>query len=340
MKINKMSLTISILAVLVLLVSACGVNATTVPEAKEPAAGESVAEVAPAGKQIQVCAVFNGMDHPSSTAMRQGFDDESPKFNVKVTSFDPAQDPQKQAAMIEDCISAKPDVIAVNVVDPAAVVSSLKKVYDADIPLLTFNATTNAEGKKYIKTFIGSESYSQGYAVGQMMVAKFGDKDTQVIFIGGNPGQIDYVNRVQGAKDAWADAGVTYTVIADQPAAWNKDKAMALMQDLLTRFPSGKIDAVYAVDDPMAMGALIAMKAADRLGEIAIYGTNGNKDACDALKKGELAGTALQMSYLVGVYTIRAAYDIVNGRLVMNPMLAPTAPLTPDNIDQWYSSCW
>lgn len=326
------------LRMFVLVVCVTALVACSTPAAAPAAAAPAAA--APATKQIQVCAVFNGMDHPSSTAMLQGFDDEGPLFNVKVTSFDPAQDPQKQATMIEDCISKKPDVIAVNVVDPAAVVTSLKKVYDAGIPVLTFNATTNAEGKKYITTFVGSESYSQGYAVGQMMVAKLGNKNAQVIFIGGNPGQIDYINRVQGAKDAWKDAGVTYTVIADQPANWNKDKAMALMQDLLTRFPSGKIDAIYATDDPMAMGALIAIKAADRLKEIAVYGTNGNKDACDALKKGELGGTALQMSYLVGVYTVRAAYDIVKGRLVMNPMLAPTAPLTPANIEKWYSSCW
>ena len=334
----KKYLRMFVLIVCVTALVACSAPAAA-PAAAAPAAAAPVA-AAPATKQIEVCAVFNGMDHPSSTAMLKGFDDEGPLFNVKVTSFDPATDPQKQATMIEDCISRKPDAIAVNVVDPVAVVSSLKKVYDAGIPVFTFNATTAPEGKQYIATFVGSESYSQGYAVGQMMVKKLGTKNAQVIFIGGNPGQFDYINRVQGAKDAWKDGGVTYTVIADQPAAWNKDKAMALMQDLLTRYPSGKIDAVYAVDDPMAMGALIAIKAADRLKEIAVFGTNGNKDACDALKKGELAGTALQMSYLVGVYTVRVAYDLVNGRLVMNPMLAPTAPLTPENIDKWYSSCW
>jgi ABC-type sugar transport system substrate-binding protein len=51
-------------------------------------------------------------------------------------------------------------------------------------------------------------------------------------------------------------------------------------------------------------------------------------------------GTALQMSYLVGVYTVRTAYDISIGRLVADTILAPTAPVTPENVDYWMPMCW
>ena len=248
-------------------------------------------------------------------------------------------DPQKQAAQIEDCIARNPDVIAVNSVDPAAVVTSIKKAFDAGIPVVTQNANSAPEGYQYLESFIGSQSYDQGDAVVKMMVGKLGEADAGVIFIGGNPGQTDYVNRVEGAMDAWAAAGVSYTVLADQPAEWSKDKALTVMQDLLTRYPEG-IDAVYAVDDPMAIGALEAIKAAGRLDEIAVFGTNGNVDACEAIKAGEMYGTALQMSYLVGVYTVRTAYDIKVGRLIADTILAPTAGVTPDNIDYWMPMCW
>jgi len=314
--------------------------ACSTPAVSEEVAPAEEAAEAPAAEGLEICVVHNGADHPSITALVEGMEDESKLYNATVTYFDPALDPQKQATMIEDCISRNPDVVVVNVVDPTAVIAPIKKAYDAGIPVLTHNANVAPEGYQYIESFIGSESYDQGYAVGKMMVAKLGDKAAKVIFIGGYPGQTDYVNRVQGAKDAWAAAGVTYEVIADQPAEWNKDKALSVTQDLLTRFPSGGIDAIYAVDDPMAIGALNAIKAADRLDEIAVFGTNGNIDACQAIKDGEMAGTALQMSYLIGVYTVRAAYDLKIGRLVQSNILAPTAPLTPDNIDQWMDKCW
>ena len=46
------------------------------------------------------------------------------------------------------------------------------------------------------------------------------------------------------------------------------------------------------------------------------------------------------MSYLVGVYTVRAAYDLNQGRLIPKTILAPTAPVTPDTVAQWESQCW
>jgi ABC-type sugar transport system substrate-binding protein len=287
---------------------------------------------------LTICVIHNNADHPSITAIVNGMNDEGKNFNAKITYFDPAYDPQKQASMIADSIARKPDVIVVNAVDPTAVIAAIKKANDAGIPVIMQNANVAPEGLKYIRTFVGSQSYDQGFAVGKMMAERLG-KAGNVIFLGGKAGQTDYVNRVQGAKDAWKTAGVSYKVLADQPAEWSQDKALSLMQDLLTRFPKG-IDAVYAVDDPMALGALKAIVAAGREKEIAVYGTNGNVGAMKAIKAGQMAGTALQMSYLIGVYTVRAAYDIKLGRIVPDMILAPTAPVTAKNIDQWMPFAW
>ncbi len=288
---------------------------------------------------FDICVVHNSADHPSITAIVQGMNDEAAIFGANVTYFDPAADPQKQASMIEDCIARQADVIVVNCVDPTAAVAPIKKAFEAGIPVLTQNADVAPEGKEFTYAFVGSQSIDQGYAVGKMMVEKFGDKEAKVVIIGGNPGQTDYVNRVAGAEMAWAEANAPYEIISDQPAGWSKDKALTLMTDLLTRFPTG-IDMVYAVDDPMAIGVIEAIKAAGYEGEIAVYGTNGNVDACEAIKNGDMAGTALQMSYLVGVYAVRAAYDINQGRLISEEILAPTAPITIDNIDEWSDMCW
>lgn len=290
-------------------------------------------------ESLEVCVVHNNADHPSITAIVQGMNDEAVHFEADITYFDPAGDPQKQASMIEDCIARQADVIVVNCVDPTAAVAPIKKAFEAGIPVLTQNADVAPEGKSYVEAFVGSQSIDQGFAVGKMMVAKFGNVDAKVVIIGGNPGQTDYVNRVQGAQNAWAEAGVNYEIISDQPAGWSKDKALTLMTDLLTRFPDG-IDIVYAVDDPMAIGVIEAIKAAGYDGEIAVYGTNGNVDACAAIQSGDMAGTALQMSYLVGVYAVRAAFDIDSGRIIADEILAPTAPITIDNIADWADMCW
>lgn len=299
------------------------------------AIGAGSAPAAVAGPSI--CVVHNSADHPSITALVAGMNDEGAVYGAKITYFDPALDPLKQVSMIEDCISRKPDVIAVNAVDPAAVVPALKKASAAGIPVLMQNADTTEEGHAYTKAFLGSQSYDQGYAVGQMIVKALGGKGNVVVITGKN-GQTDTVNRTAGMRAAFSDAKASIDVLAVQPADWSKDKSLTIMQDLLTRFP--KIDAVFGQDDPMALGALEAIKAQHREKEIKVFGVNGNKEACAAIKNGEMYGTALQLSYLIGVYTVRAAYDLTKNRLVPTKILAPTAPVTADNVGTWMSQCW
>ncbi len=288
-------------------------------------------------KAPSICVVHNSADHPSITALAKGMTDEAAIFGAEVTTFDPALDPVKQVSMIEDCVARKADVVVVNAVDPAAVVPAIRKAKEAGVPVLMQNADTNEEGHAFTESFIGSQSYDQGYAVGQM-IAKALDNTGKVVVITGKPGQTDTVNRTAGMEAAFKDAAAQIEVLAVQPADWSKDKALTVMQDLLTRHPD--ISAVFGQDDPMALGALEAVKANGREKEIKVFGVNGNKEACNAIKAGEMYGTALQLSYLVGVYTVRAAYDLTNGRLVPDKILAPTAPVTPETIDDWASQCW
>ena len=249
--------------------------------------------------------------------------------------LDPAYDPAKQASMIEDLIIQKADVMLINTVDPTAVIASIKKCVEAGIPVVMHNANCALEGRKYTETFVGSDYFAQGYTVGKLVVEETGGKGN-VVLITGKPGQIGSDERIRGIKKTFE--GTNLKIIASQTAEWMKDKALIVMEDFLTRYP--KIDVVIGIDDPMALGALQAIKAAGRLKEIKIFGVNGNKEALDAIKAGEMQGTALQLSYLVGVYSLRAAYDVAVGRLVPKRINAPQAGVSPKNVDQWYKYGW
>jgi ribose transport system substrate-binding protein len=241
--------------------------------------------------------------------------------------------------MIEDCISLKSDLIVVNAVDPEAVISGLKKAHKAGIPVVMNNADTNDEGRKYTETFVGSSGIDEGHATGEAMVNTLSNGAKGVVIIG-KPGQTGVVERMQGVREALAKGKRKLIFLDEQPANWMADEAMTVMQAFLTRYPPGELDFVLALDDPMALGAMEAIKPAGRMSEIKIYGFNGNKQACDAIKNGQMEGTALSLSYLSGVNTIRAGYDVLKGRIVSKRINSPTQQLIPANIDRWYSQCW
>jgi ribose transport system substrate-binding protein len=287
-------------------------------------------------QSLEICVVHNNADHPSITAIVNGMNEEAPRYDAAVTYFDPAFDPQRQVSMIEDCVARNADIVVVNAVDPAAVVPALRAVNQAGIPVIMQNANTNEEGEAYIETYVGSQSFDQGYAVGRMVAEAMPDGGKLAI-ITGRPGQIDVVQRTAGLRAALNDAKSTVEIIAEEPADWSKDRALTVMQALLTRYPD--LDAVFGQDDPMALGALQAIQASG-VDDILVFGVTGNKDACAAIAAKQMFGTAMQLSYLVGVYTVRAAYDVSQGRLVPNQILAPTAPVTQDNIAEWQDQCW
>jgi ribose transport system substrate-binding protein len=238
--------------------------------------------------------------------------------------------------MIDNLIAQEVDALLVNAVDPAAVVPSLKKASEAGIPVIMNNADTNEEGHQYTETFVTTDTYGQGFAVGEAIKAVM-EPNSKMAIISGKPGQSGVAERIQGAKDVLEGTGIEF--IAEQPAEWSKDKALTVMQDFLTRYPD--LNGVYALDDPMALGALQAIKAGGRddlLGKV--FGVNGNKEACDAIANGEMGGTALQLSYLVGVYSVRAGWDVTHDRIVDDIIAAPTVGLTKENLPEWESQCW
>src|SRR5262249_53576991 len=105
-------------------------------------------------RPITVGVVHNLANHPSIQAIIQGLNDEAKHYPITYVYLDPAYDPQKQITMIEDLISQKVDVIAVNAVDPDAIIPALKAANDAGIPVVMHNADVSDAGHQYTKTFV------------------------------------------------------------------------------------------------------------------------------------------------------------------------------------------
>ena len=111
-----------------------------------------------------------------------------------------------------------------------------------------------------------------------------------------------------------------------------------MIEDFLTRY--NDIDAVFTLNDDIAVGAIQAIKAAGSLNKIKVYGVKGQEGAVAAIKNGEMAGTAWNFSYLVGVYTLRAAYDTAIGRIVPKTLTVPTGPIDKSNVNASEKFAW
>ncbi len=122
--------------------------------------------------------------------------------------------------------------------------------------------------------FIEGDNKAFGRRSAQFMAEKLGGKGDIVILqgISGVTVNTDRVNAFLEVMKAYPDI----KVLDSQPADWNREKGLKVMKTFLTKHK--KIDAVWAQDDDIALGALQAIKEAGREKEMWMLGGAGMKD--------------------------------------------------------------
>ena len=185
----------------------------------------------------------------------------------------------EQLSQVEDVIVKKPNAIVFIPVDYKALVPAVEKINAAKIPVT--NITDRSAAGDFV-AFVGADDYSIGLAVGKRLLDAMGGKGN-VIILEGVKGSLTSNNRVRGFNDALKEYP-NVKLLASQPGNFQRLNALQVMENLMQSFP--QIDGVLAANDPMAVGAIEALEAANR--KALVVGINGSKEAVDLIKSGKL----------------------------------------------------
>lgn len=229
--------------------------------------------------------------NPFYVAMANGVKDEAKKLGIQAFVLNAEDKLEKQISDVEDLIQKRIHVLLINATqDGAAAV--IEKAGKAGIPVITLQRGIPTPA---VTSHIGTDNVVIGRLGAQWIVDKLGGKG-DVVVLEGIPGAASSEDRKKGAAEVFPKhPGIK--IVAQQTAEYDRAKALHVMENILQAQP--KIDAVYCFNDEMAMGALAAVKAAKRTG-IMITGMDANKDAVEAVKKGELAMTISLPPYDIG----------------------------------------
>jgi ribose transport system substrate-binding protein len=113
-------------------------------------------------------------------------------------------------------------------------------------------------------------------------------------------------------------------------ANYSREEAARVMEDVLQANPV--LDAVYAHNDEMALGAIRAIIAAGRMDEIKVFGIDAVDDAIVAIKKGEMVATVKQQPAIQMATAVESAYKIIQGKDVEELVIIPLALVNKDSI--------
>ena len=209
---------------------------------------------------------------------------------------------------------------------------------------------------KYDKTwYVGARAEESGTMSGQIILDYFkanagadknGDGVIQYVMLQGEPGHQDAVLRSEYCIKAIEDDGTFKTeALGQDTAMWDKVKATDLMKSFIASQGLDKIEAVFANNDDMALGAIEALKAegyntGDASKYIPVVGVDATAPALESMSKGELLGTVLNDAENQGIATVNVAvaaaqgleitkdtvgYDVTDGKYIWVPYVKVTA---------------
>ncbi len=230
-------------------------------------------------------------------------------------------DVEKQMQIVENLVIKKVDAILLVPSGSKEIVSAVKKAQDADIPVIIIDTKLNPESAAAAglkpATFIGSDNYMGGQIAAQYVIDKLQGKGN-VAVIEGISGHETSDARCGGFIDEINKTAIN--IVSSQTAQWERNKGFDVFQNMLTAHP--EIEAVFAANDLMALGAVEAIDQAGKTGDIMVIGFDAQDDAIKAIKEGTMVGTVAQYPSEMGRIAVESALKLLAGETI--PESIPT----------------
>ena len=260
-------------------------------------AGPAVAQDGSVGLSVST------LNNPFFVTLRDGAQQAADSAGLELVVVDAQDNVSKQASDIEDLVQRGVDVLIVNPTDSDAVVPAVRTANEAGIPVIAVDRGVNGGELAY---YIVSNNVAGGALAGTFICEQIGGSGNAVE-LEGIPGTSAARERGEGFNQAIAESCADVEVVARQTANFNRAEGLTVMENILVAQP--EIDAVFAHNDEMALGALQAIEASDR--EMLIVGFDATDDAVAAVNECRIGATVAQQPAQLGAEAVTAAAEII-----------------------------
>ncbi|NGQ96522.1 substrate-binding domain-containing protein [Brevibacillus sp. SYP-B805] len=275
---------------------------------------------------------FPHADHGWMGAVIDYAKQQGEELGVKV-EMTTADNPNKQTNDVEDLVTKKVDALVMLPMETDALTPAADKVKAANIPLVVFDREV-ANGN--YTALVKGDNVGIGKNAAEFLGEQLKGKGN-VVIISGPPSSVT-TQRVQGFTEVINTKYPDIKILADQNGEFRKEKGYEVMQNFLQAH--SQIDAVYTIDDEMALGALQAIREAKRTDIKYVTGAGGAKDFYKEIKDAtDITLATFTYSPLMVKEAVKVAVDIVNGKQpAQKDTVLPAEKVTKENVDQYYKA--
>jgi ribose transport system substrate-binding protein len=246
----------------------------------------------------------------------------SQQYELVVNGIKDERDLARQAAIVDEMIAAKVQAIVVAPADSKALVPVLRRAKLAGLVVVNIDNKLDEEilkAESLAVPFVGPNNLLGAKSVGQHLAKSLKPGD-QVAVLEGIRTSFNATQRRLGFEQAMKDAGMQ--IVDSQSANWETNQANTIAASMLNAHPDLK--AILAANDSMALGAMAAIKAANKTDTVQVVGFDNISAAQEAIRQGKMLATADQHGDQLAVYGIELAL-----KLLQDPKSLPEDRETP-----------
>lgn len=276
-------------------------------------------------KKVKIGATMLSMQNEFIVNIADEMQKKADELGVELIIVDAERSPLKQIEQVESFIAQKVDVIIMNPIEFEASSPAVTKALAAKIPIINVNSATSAAPT----AFVGSNDVESARIAMKYIADKLGGKGNMVM-IHGLMGQAAQLQREEGAKEVLKQFP-EIKLLAQQTGEWDRAKSMDLTQNWIQSY-GDKINAVFAHNDEMGLGAVKALQAAGLKDKVLVISVDAIKDALASVQKGELNATVFQNANQQGAGAIETAVKIAKKQAFEKEVLIPFELVTKENV--------
>lgn len=318
------------LVLAVALISGCGETAKVAPAPGDTDGTETASDRPPdAARALRIAVIPKGLVHQFWLTVKAGAEAAGKEFNASIIWKGPEKetDVPKQISIVEDMISLKVDAIVMAACDKKALVPRVEEALRAGIPVVTIDSGVESD---LPVSFVATDNVAGAKAAAETLARLIGQE--------GKVGLLPFVlgaatsdMREQGFKEglkAFPGIQLVATRYSDSDVA----KGMAATEDMLTANPDLK--GIFAANESGAMGAVQALEATGKAGQVKLVAFDAAEREIEALKAGTIQALIVQNPFRMGYEGVKAAVDCIQGKPVEKRIDTGVTVVTMENINE------
>jgi ribose transport system substrate-binding protein len=279
-------------------------------------------------RNYRLAAFTKNKTNPAYTGARLGADRVAARLGCTLTHYVPDQpdDVDQQRALLEAALLERPDAILLAPAHATALNDILRRVLADRIPLLCF---VSRPDEIACTAYLGSDDHALAKGIAGHLFTSLGGRG-DVVMLEGHPNAMTTVPRTAGFRAAAeAHPGIRITQVRN--GLFQRYGGQAAMAELLAA--GDRIDGVLAANDAMALGALDAMHESGT--KIPIVGVNATPEGVQAIKAGDMLGSASFDAMKMACLAVEAAVRVLSGETVPREIMLPVEIVQRSNCAAW-----